>query len=83
MLRLSPQSLEQYTAGEIINLLSNDVNRFDSVAFYLNHLWIMPILTVIGTTFMWYQVGIAGVISITILIVAAVPSYSLYHQNLR
>lgn len=35
--------MNQTGSGQIMNLLSNDVNRFDQLTMFLNYIWIMPI----------------------------------------
>ncbi|KAJ8951069.1 hypothetical protein NQ318_003767 [Aromia moschata] len=67
--RLSQQSLGQATAGQVVNLLSNDVNRFDLVTQALHHLWIMPFQVALVSYFIWEEVGIsflAGVLTMAI-----------------
>ncbi|KAJ8979913.1 hypothetical protein NQ317_005349, partial [Molorchus minor] len=69
IMRLSCLSLSKTTAGQVVNLLSNDVSRFDLVIPFLHYLWILPFQTVLVTYFIWQQVGIAclsGVVAMTI-----------------
>ena len=42
-LRLSKAAMSQTTVGQMVNLLSNDVNRCDSSVIFLNYLWIGPL----------------------------------------
>ncbi|CAG9863581.1 unnamed protein product [Phyllotreta striolata] len=67
-LRLSKASLGETTAGQVVNLLSNDVNRFDLAVLFAHHLWIGVLETVICTYFMYLEVGIAAVVGVCVLV---------------
>lgn len=43
-LRLSQSAVGETSAGRIVNLLTNDVSRFDWSTYYINCLWISPLL---------------------------------------
>lgn len=73
MLRLSRGSLNQTQIGQVINLLSNDVSRFDLTPLYLHYIWIMPIQTILSAYFMYNIVGAAALGGILFIIVQAVP----------
>ncbi|KAJ8933696.1 hypothetical protein NQ314_013862 [Rhamnusium bicolor] len=60
IMKLNQKSLGQTAAGQVINLLSNDVNRFDLVMLFLHYLWIMPFQVVLITYFIWQEVGYLG-----------------------
>lgn len=68
-LRLSKTALGQTTVGQVVNLLSNDVNRFDICVIFLHYLWIGPLQTVIVTYFLWNQIGVSSVIGVAALLV--------------
>ncbi|KAK9504179.1 hypothetical protein O3M35_010567 [Rhynocoris fuscipes] len=68
-LRLSKMTLGQTTVGQVVNLLSNDVNRFDIAFIFLQYLWLGPLQTCIVTYLMWQQVGVAAVIGLATLFV--------------
>ncbi|CAG0884515.1 unnamed protein product [Darwinula stevensoni] len=54
-LRLSHTALGQTTIGQMVNLLSNDVNRFD-VALVLSHyVWVGPAQLIIATIFLYLE----------------------------
>ncbi|XP_061642245.1 ATP-binding cassette sub-family C member 4-like isoform X2 [Phyllopteryx taeniolatus] len=56
-LRLSSQAMGQTTTGQIVNLLSNDVNRFDEITLNLHYLWVGPLQAVVIISFLWYEIG--------------------------
>lgn len=46
-LKLSRLALNDTPVGQVVNLLSNDVSRFDSLPVYVNYLWITPIQVIL------------------------------------
>lgn len=69
-LRLSKTALGQTTVGQVVNLLSNDVNRFDQVLVFLHYLWIGPVQTVIITYFLWKQVGVCSLAGVGVVLIS-------------
>ncbi|KAK9737636.1 ABC transporter transmembrane region [Popillia japonica] len=67
-LRLSKTALGQTTAGQLVNLLSNDVNRFDVAVLFAHQLWVGPLETIVITYLMYLQIGISAVIGVTALL---------------
>lgn len=53
----------------VINLLSNDVNRFDSVGIFGHSMWDGPLLTTIITYFLWQKAKWAGVVGIAVMFI--------------
>lgn len=54
----------------IVNLLANDVGRFDFVATNLHFFWIVPIQSIVIAYLMWREIQIAslaGVLSMAAL----------------
>lgn len=68
-LRLSKTALGQTTVGQIVNLLSNDVNRYDISAIFVHYLWIGPLETIIVTYFLWHEIGVASLFGVAALLV--------------
>lgn len=56
-----------------MNLLSNDVNRFDLVSKDLNFLWISPLQLIISGFLTWYAMGISAVIGIVTMLLLMIP----------
>lgn len=76
-LRLSQSALGQTASGKVVNLLSNDVNRFDIVSLFLNAMWTSPLLALIVSYLLWIEIEWAGVIGILIVfIVVPIQSYT-------
>lgn len=55
-LKLSNTALGETTAGQVVNLLSNDVSRFDRLFVNLHYLWIGPIGSIVITYLMYKEV---------------------------
>ncbi|XP_066250934.1 probable multidrug resistance-associated protein lethal(2)03659 [Euwallacea similis] len=56
-LKLSKTALIDTTIGQMINLLSNDVARFDNSVRYLHYLWVAPLETLLIMYLLYYNVG--------------------------
>ncbi|KAL6424777.1 hypothetical protein ACFW04_010016 [Cataglyphis niger] len=69
-LKLTRTALGETTIGQAVNLLSNDVNRFDISIIFLHYLWIGPLETIIITFFMYYflDIGISAIIGVASLL---------------
>lgn len=76
-LKLSNSALGDTAPGKVVNLLSNDVSRFDIVTIFLNSMWSAPLLTIIVGIFLWREVQWAGIVGILIVfIVVPIQSYT-------
>lgn len=71
-LRLSKTALGETASGKIVNLLSNDVSRFDLVSILIHHMWGSPVVALIVTYFMWTEAGWAGILGIA-TVISVVP----------
>ncbi|XP_017778100.1 PREDICTED: multidrug resistance-associated protein 4 [Nicrophorus vespilloides] len=73
LLKLSKKSLGQTAAGQVVNLLSNDVSRFDYVSIALHYIWIAPFQVAVVAYFIWEQVGISCLSGILAMILLTLP----------
>lgn len=55
-------------AGQAINLMSNDVNRFDWLMSFTHDIWRAPLGSAIAGYFIFAQVGYAGLLGMAILV---------------
>ncbi|KAA0202534.1 hypothetical protein HAZT_HAZT002819 [Hyalella azteca] len=70
-LRLSQSALANSTVGKIVNLLSNDVQRFDTALIFFDYLWIAPLqlcLVMVVLSHMFGPTALTGLILLIILI---------------
>uniref|UniRef100_A0A2M3ZKJ0 Putative abc transporter n=1 Tax=Anopheles braziliensis TaxID=58242 RepID=A0A2M3ZKJ0_9DIPT len=76
-LRLSRTALGDTAPGKVVNLLSNDVNRFDIVSVFLHSMWSAPLLAIIIGVLLYAEIGVAGLLGmIVIAIVTPIQSYT-------
>ncbi|XP_073845798.1 probable multidrug resistance-associated protein lethal(2)03659 isoform X2 [Musca autumnalis] len=66
-LRLCKTATESPTAGQVINLITNDVGRLDAAMVFINYLWVGPILTCLITYRMYKEIGIAAVFGVAFM----------------
>ncbi|XP_068628290.1 probable multidrug resistance-associated protein lethal(2)03659 [Battus philenor] len=79
-LRLSKTALGETTVGQVVNLLSNDVNRFDVAIIFLHYLWIGPLATVIVAYFMWLEISWAAVVGVGFML-AFIPLQAYFGKR--
>ncbi|KAM9674298.1 ATP-binding cassette sub-family C member 4-like isoform 3-T3 [Dama dama] len=68
-LRLSSSAMGKTTTGQIENLLSNDVNRFDQVMMFLHYLWVGPLQAITVTALLWMEIGMSCLAGMAVLII--------------
>ncbi|CAG9825034.1 unnamed protein product [Phaedon cochleariae] len=67
-LKLSKTALAETTVGQMVNLLSNDVGRFDFAVQNLHQIWMAPIETIIITYLVHSYVGFTGLVGAIFLL---------------
>ncbi|XP_050504204.1 ATP-binding cassette subfamily C member 4 [Diabrotica virgifera virgifera] len=87
LLKLSHNSLGQTASGQLVNLLSNDVQRFDLAAQFIHYAWIMPLTAGISFYILYRYVGIiaavTGMVFITLESLPLQGSFSKWQGKLR
>lgn len=56
-LRLSRTALSDTSVGQVVNLLSNDVGRFDGILLIVHFIWLAPLELIVVTYFMYEKVN--------------------------
>ncbi|KAF7996675.1 hypothetical protein HCN44_002321 [Aphidius gifuensis] len=64
ILRLSTASIDGKIIGQAVNLMSNDVSRFDSSMMFIHFIWIGPLQTIVASYFIYREAGWAGIIGV-------------------
>lgn len=77
---MSKKALGETASGQVVNLLSNDVARFDIVSIFIHHMWVSPTAALIVMYFLWVEAGYAGVIGM-IPVYLVVPLQSKYKNK--
>ena len=50
----------QSSIGQMVNLLSNDVNRFDQFPIFLHYIWVGPLVFILIMYLSWRSIGNAA-----------------------
>nr|CAD7259044.1 unnamed protein product [Timema shepardi] len=76
-LRLSRSALGDTAAGKVVNLLSNDVSRFDILLMFLNQLWLAPLIAIIVMYLLVAETGVPGAVGVLVVfLVVPLQSYT-------
>ncbi|KAG1673194.1 Multidrug resistance-associated protein 4 [Nymphon striatum] len=83
--KISHQGFTQTDTGEIMNIVTNDVNRFDQDFKYLNFIIISPIQWIIVSCILWQAIGLLPLIGMGVLMLALPlqAMFSKYMFNFR
>ncbi|XP_074520424.1 ATP-binding cassette sub-family C member 4 [Halichoeres trimaculatus] len=64
---LSNSAMGKTTTGQIVNLLSNDVNKFDEVTIFLHFLWVGPLQAAVVVGLLWLEIGASCLAGMVVL----------------
>ncbi|KAL2087480.1 hypothetical protein ACEWY4_016308 [Coilia grayii] len=67
-LSLSSSAMGQTTTGQIVNLLSNDVSKFDEVTIFLHFLWVGPLQAAAVIGLLWQEIGPSCLAGMAVLV---------------
>ncbi|XP_034938713.1 multidrug resistance-associated protein 4-like [Chelonus insularis] len=73
ILKLSVSAANKAASGQVLNLLSNDVSRFDNLFLFIHYLWIMPFQGIVTAYLIWQNVGLATLAGIFVMIIQTIP----------
>ncbi|CAF4607105.1 unnamed protein product, partial [Rotaria sp. Silwood2] len=85
VLRLSSHAMNNFSSGEITNLLANDANKVELVHYFLNYLWVAPLQIIAVVFVLWQFVYYVTFIAIgyTLLLLLIQPLFSRLFLHLR
>lgn len=67
-LKLSKTALGDTTAGQVVNLLSNDVGRLDLSVIFLHYLWVGPVETIVVTYLMYREIELSSLVGVAFML---------------
>ncbi|KOB52071.1 ABC transporter family C protein ABCC2, partial [Operophtera brumata] len=73
VMRMSSGALAQTTAGQVVNLLSNDVNRFDYAFIYTHFIWLLPLQVIIVCYLIYIKIGYAAIVGVIGIVLQTIP----------
>lgn len=68
ILRLTKSTAEESQNGEIINLLTNDLYRFELAIQFLQDIWRGPTQSIVYLVLIYMEIGAAGLIGVAFLL---------------
>lgn len=82
-LKLSKKALGKTTIGQMINLLSNDVNRFDNCFKQFHQLWAAPLESIVVMYLLFKLVGLTSLSGYSLLLffIPLQSKYKYLNQN--
>ncbi|XP_041974686.1 ATP-binding cassette sub-family C member 4 isoform X2 [Aricia agestis] len=76
VMRMSSGALAETTAGQVVNLLSNDVNRFDYAFIYTHFIWLLPLQVVLVCYLIYLKIGYAAIVGVIGIVLQTLPVQS-------
>ena len=79
-MQLNQTALQQTDVGQLVNLMTNDVSRFEDCARFLAYLLACPIQVLVSFIILYFTLGPSGFIGIVVMILV-VPIQSIQFSN--
>ncbi|XP_072399315.1 ATP-binding cassette sub-family C member 4-like isoform X2 [Diabrotica undecimpunctata] len=80
VLKFSHAALINTTVGQLVNLLSNDVSKFDEVFDIVHFAWIGPIQVAVGTGLLYREIGMGALCGVSFLVLFVPLQIWLAHK---
>ncbi|CAG2112205.1 unnamed protein product, partial [Medioppia subpectinata] len=81
-LRLSSAGRQDFSTGDIINLITADMNHLIEFFYFLNNLWLSPVTIIVATCLLWAQLGAATLAGVAIMVlVVPINSYLMTREH--
>lgn len=68
VLKLDRLGMSNTASGQVVNLMSNDVQRFDTAPVFLHYIWLMPFVVVVVTYLIWQHIGVATLSALVVIL---------------
>eukprot|EP00516_Mucochytrium_quahogii_P000716 CAMPEP_0203759528 /NCGR_PEP_ID=MMETSP0098-20131031/12567_1 /ASSEMBLY_ACC=CAM_ASM_000208 /TAXON_ID=96639 /ORGANISM=" , Strain NY0313808BC1" /LENGTH=1607 /DNA_ID=CAMNT_0050652537 /DNA_START=285 /DNA_END=5105 /DNA_ORIENTATION=+ len=82
-LKLTPAAREQKTTGEVVNLMSTDCERLNSLFPYLHVTWSSPYQVILALCFLWVELKYAVLVSVLVIFLFMTPSTALVARRIK
>ncbi|KAG5858257.1 hypothetical protein JTB14_001314, partial [Gonioctena quinquepunctata] len=79
-LRMTKSAIAKTTIGQMVNLMTNDVARFDMITQSFHYLWIAPMEVVIIMIMLYFYVGPTALLGCVMLLLS-IPLQSKYRTS--
>ena len=79
-IRVSQKALGKTSIGQMVNVMSNDVSRFDSSVPFLHYLLVGPVQVILVTIVLLFYIGPSCLVGL-VVIVLFVPLQSMFFLN--
>ncbi|KAJ3075759.1 hypothetical protein HDU98_006997 [Podochytrium sp. JEL0797] len=69
-LKLSSSARQEFTSGNVINLVSTDTNRIEMFVTFANYIWTIPISLLINVLFLCISLGWPAIVGVSLLVLS-------------
>lgn len=68
VLKLTKNALERSSVGQLVNIFSNDVSRFEFAVTFVHYLWIGPLELIVISVILYREIGISILFGVSFMI---------------